>query len=283
MNCLCVDAASPVYCILGNPVGHSLSPLMHNRALAAANLPGVYVGFQVADPAAAVNAIRALGIRGASVTIPHKVAVMAHLDRVDETALAIGAVNTVDNRDGELVGYNTDGQGALDALLAVTEVADKRVALIGAGGAARAVAWTVSRAGGEVMIYNRTPQRAAALAHDLSLAHRPLADLEAGRFDILINTTSVGMAPRTDALPVDPAALGPHTVVMDIVYNPLETGLLAAARRLGCLTVDGAAMLVAQGARQFERWNGIPAPAAVMRRALVEALSPTGSRGAGDP
>ncbi len=278
MNFSRVDAASPVYCVLGNPVGHSLSPLMHNRALAAVALPGVYVGFEVADAAAAVNAIRALGIRGASVTIPHKVAVMAHLDRIDETARAIGAVNTVDNRDGELVGYNTDGQGALDALLTVTEVAGRRVALIGAGGAARAVAWTVSRAGGEVMIYNRTPQRAADLARDLGLAYRPLAYLGADRFEILINTTPVGMTPHPDAVPVDPAILRPHTVVMDIVYNPVETGLLAAARRSGCLTVDGAAMLMAQGARQFELWTGIPAPAAVMRQALVEALSPVGGK-----
>jgi shikimate dehydrogenase len=274
MNALCIDAATPVYCVLGDPVAHSLSPRMHNRALAAANLPGVYVGFRVGDPAAAMAALRALGIRGASVTLPHKVAVMAHLDRIDETARAMGAVNTVINRDGELAGTNTDGRGALDALEAVTQVAGRAVAVIGAGGAARAVAWAVSRAGGRATLFNRTPERAAVLAEALGLVHRPLVDLRRGRFEILINTTPVGMAPHGEALPVDPESLDPAMVVMDIVYTPMETALLAAARRRGCRTVDGVAMFVAQGARQFELWNGVAAPVAVMRRAVVEALSP---------
>ena len=173
MKTLRIDAASPVYCVLGDPVEHSLSPLMHNRALAECGLPGVYTGFRVNDPGAAMNAIRALGIRGASVTLPHKVAVMAHLDRVDETARVIGAVNTVVHRAGQLVGYNTDGLGALDALAAVTDVAGKPVAIMGAGGAARAVAWAVGRAGGRVTLFNRSVARAEALARDLKLNPPP--------------------------------------------------------------------------------------------------------------
>jgi shikimate dehydrogenase len=268
-----IDASSPVYCVLGDPISHSLSPLMHNRALAECGLSGVYVGFRVVDAAAAMNAIRALGIRGASVTIPHKVAVMAHLDQIDETARVIGAVNTVVHRDGQLIGINTDGAGALKALAAVTDVAGRKVAILGAGGAARAVAWAVGRAGGKVTLYNRTEARAAALARELGMDHRPLGDISTGEFQILINATSVGMAPDTEAMPLDPAILDRSMVVMDIVYNPMETALLAAARRRGCRTVDGVAMFVGQGARQFQLWTGSEAPVAVMHRVVVDALA----------
>jgi len=270
MTTLPIDAASPVYAVIGDPVAHSLGPAMHNRALAECGLPGVYVGFRVTDATAALAAIRALGIRGVSVTIPHKVAVMDHLDAVDESARAIGAVNTLTLENGRLVGTNTDGAGALDALAAVTPVAGRRVAVLGAGGAARAVAWSVARAGGRVTVYNRSPARAAALAEDLGIDHRPLT--EVAGVDILVNATSVGLAPRMDALPVDPEILDPSVVVMDIVYNPVEAALLAAARRRGCPTVDGVAMFVGQGARQFERWTGVPAPVEAMRAAVVEAL-----------
>ena len=273
MKTVPIDATSPVYCVLGDPVEHSLSPLMHNLALAECGLPGVYTGFRVTDAAAAMAGIRALGICGASVTLPHKVTVMAHLDRVDETARVIGAVNTVVNRGGQLVGYNTDGMGALDALAAVTDVAGKKVAIMGAGGAARAVAWTVGRAGGRVTLFNRSAARAENLARDLKLDHRPLDELAADRFDILINTTSVGMAPAVDALPLDPAILDAAMVVMDIVYNPMETALLAAARRRGCRTVDGVAMFVRQGAQQFHLWTGVTAPVAAMQRVVVDALT----------
>lgn len=272
MNTLQIDASSPVYAVIGDPVAHSIGPAMHNRALAACGLPGVYVAFRVSGAADAVAAIRTLGLRGVSVTIPHKVAVMEHLDEVDETARVVGAVNTVVLEDGRLVGTNTDGGGALDAITAVTPVAGKRVAVLGAGGAARAVAGSIARSGGRVTVYNRSPGRAAGLAEDLGLEHRPLADVTGGGIDILVNTTSVGMAPRADAMPIDPMVLDPATVVMDIVYNPVETALLAAARRIGCPTVDGVAMFVGQGARQFERWTGVPAPVDAMRAAVVEVL-----------
>jgi shikimate dehydrogenase len=143
------QASAPVYAVIGDPVAHSLSPAMHNRALAECGLPGTYVGFRVTNLPTAIDGIRALGLRGVSVTLPHKVAVMALLDEIDATARAIGAVNTIVNTDGVLVGANTDGQGALQALEAVIPVAGRRVAIIGAGGAARAVAWAVAQAGGK--------------------------------------------------------------------------------------------------------------------------------------
>jgi len=218
-----MQANSPVYAVIGDPVAHSLSPAMHNRALAACGLPGVYVGFRVTDLPVAVAGIRALGIRGVSVTIPHKVAVMPLLDEIE----------------------------------------------------ARAVAWALSNAGAKVALFNRTVPRAAALARQMNLEWGRMDNLARWRAEILVNTTPVGMAPDAGAAPVAAAILDPAMVVMDIVYNPLETTLLAAARRLGCTTVDGVQMLVFQGAAQFERWTGVAAPVTVMRQAVIEALSPT--------
>jgi shikimate dehydrogenase len=268
-----IQAHTPVYAVIGDPVAHSLSPIMHNRALAACGLPGVYVGFQVTDLPAAIAGIRALGIRGASVTLPHKMAVMALLDDIDDTARAIGAVNTIVNDAGVLKGTNTDGLGAVKALETATHVAGRRTAVLGAGGAARAVAWALSRAGAKVAVFNRTVGRAAALARQLGLEWGRVDEIAAWGAEILVNTTPVGMAPDVDVLPVTGAVLKPAMVVMDIVYTPLETALLAEARRRGCTTVDGAHMLVFQGAAQFERWTGVAAPVAVMRRAAIAALS----------
>jgi shikimate dehydrogenase len=270
-----IQAHTPVYAVIGDPVAHSLSPAMHNRALAARGLPGVYVGFHVTDLPAAIAGICALGIRGVSVTLPHKVAVMALLDDIDDTARAIGAVNTIVNDAGGLKGTNTDGTGALKALETATRVGGRRTVVLGAGGAARAVAWALSRAGAKVALFNRTDDKAAALARQLGLEWGRMDELAGWDAEILVNTTPVGMAPDIAALPVPEAVLKPAMVVMDIVYNPLETALLSAARRRGCTTVDGAHMLVFQGAAQFERWTGVAAPVAVMRQAVIEALSPT--------
>jgi shikimate dehydrogenase len=269
-----IQAHTPVYAVIGDPVAHSLSPIMHNRALAACALPGVYVGFRVTDLPAAIAGIRALGIRGVSVTLPHKVAVMALLDDIGDTARAIGAVNTIVNDAGQLKGINTDGIGALKALETATHVTGRRVAILGAGGAARAVAWALSRAGAKVALFNRTADKAETLAWQLNLQWGRMKDLSAWRAEILVNTTPVGMAPGIGALPVPEAVLDPAMVVMDIVYNPMETALLAAARRRGCTTVDGVQMLVFQGAAQFERWTGVAAPVTAMRLAVIEALSP---------
>lgn len=269
-----IQAHTPVYAVIGDPVAHSLSPIMHNRALAARGLPGVYVGFHVTDLPAAIAGIRALGVRGVSVTLPHKVVVIPLLDEIDETARAIGAVNTIVNDAGVLKGTNTDGAGALKALATVTDVTGRRTAILGAGGAARAVARALSKAGAKVALFNRTAARAAALARQLDLKWAPLTNLAQWGPEILINATPVGMMPDTAALPVNADVLDQTMVVMDIVYSPLETPLLAAARLRGCTTVDGAHMLVFQGAAQFERWTGVAAPVAVMRQAVIEALSP---------
>lgn len=269
---LSIDSNTHLYAVMGNPVGHSLSPVMHNAAFRQTGHNGVYVALHVTDLPGAIAGIRALNIRGCSVTIPHKVAVMDFLDHVDAVARRIGAVNTIVNEDGRLCGFNSDSPGALAALLEKTPVAKRRVAVIGAGGAARALAHGVKTHGGQLTIVNRSQDRGRRLAGELECDFCPLVDFSGVGCDILINTTSVGMAPHPDQMPVSHACLRPGMAVMDIVYNPLETRLLSAAREAGCTVVDGVAMFVHQGAFQFERWTGKKAPVQLMKRTVLDVL-----------
>ncbi|HID05568.1 MAG TPA: shikimate dehydrogenase, partial [Armatimonadetes bacterium] len=206
------------------------------------------------------------------VTIPHKIAAREFVDHLDEEAVRIGAINTVVNRDGELAGYNTDGRGAVMALCRHLDPAGRPVALIGAGGAARAIGYALKAAGARVTIFNRSAARGRQLARDLEVGFRPLGEFEAARCRVLINTTPVGMTPRVGRMPVEIAGLPASAVVMDIVYNPLETELLRQARRRGCTVVSGVSMFVFQGALQFELWTGHRAPVAVMRQAVLDVL-----------
>ena len=267
-----------VAAVIGDPVGHSLSPAIHNAAFAATGFDAVFVALPVraADLGAAVAGARALDLLGLSVTMPHKATVPAHLDRVEDDAVALGAVNCI-LRDGDaLVGANTDGQGLVDALVAAgIDPAGRRALVLGAGGAARAVVRALAAAGVvELGVANRTPERAEAT---LALGG-PVARLaepgDAGDFDLVVNATSVGMGVAAEAaeLPVPPEVLHDGQVVVDLVYEPLETGLLAAARRCGATAVDGVGMLVHQAAHAFGRWTGVEAPVAAMDAAAREAL-----------
>jgi len=267
-----MDSATSLYGIFGNPVGHSLSPVMHNSAFAAACYNGVYLAFKVIDIGTAVNGIRALGIKGVSVTIPHKVSVIDFLDDVDEQARLIGAVNTVINRKGVLKGYNSDGLGAVKALTEKTVVRDRDVVILGAGGSARAVGFGVISEGGRVTIVNRTVEKGERLARELGAEFHPLSDIKKIDAPILINTTSVGMSPHVNEIPVKEEMLDMGMVVMDIVYNPVKTRLLKTAEAMGCQTIDGVAMLVYQGAFQFELWTGMEAPIDVMKKAVYDGL-----------
>jgi shikimate dehydrogenase len=249
---------------------------MHNAAFAAAGVNGAYVAFRVTDIADAVQGIRALGIGGASVTIPHKVSVMACLDEVDEEARRIGAVNTIINRDGRLIGCNTDWQGAARALLEKTAVRERTVLVIGAGGAARAVAYGVAREGGRLLIADLTVAGAQPLAREFGGEALAVSGAGSCEWDILINTSPVGMAPDSGVSPVPREWLRPGGVVMDIVYNPLKTRLLKEAAESGCEIIDGLAMFVYQGAAQFEAWTGRLAPVEVMRRTVLAALQAGG-------
>jgi shikimate dehydrogenase len=261
---------------------------MQNAALRELGLDMVYVAYAVPRHAieAAVMAIRALGLVGVNVTIPHKHAVVEYLDELDDMAEAINAVNTIHNEDGVLRGYNTDGPGLLRSLAdAGVTVAGKRVAILGAGGSATAVAMAVARSRAEaVAILNRTPEKAESLAELVcekagrcDIGPLPIEGEEARAAveaaDIVVDCTSVGMHPRHDVAPAVPEEwLRAGQVVCDLTYNPRETVLLKAAARRGATVVDGTGMLVHQGAIALELWTGKTAPVETMRKALLAAL-----------
>lgn len=273
--------------IFGDPVEHSLSPPMHNRAFSELGLDWVYVPFHVVPERlpAAVEAIRALSLAGVNVTVPHKVSVVPYLDRLSDEARLIGAVNTIVNHDGELEGQNTDGVGFVRSLRreADFDPRGRSILIVGAGGAAQAIAVRLAVEGaGELLIANRTPEKAEALA-DLvrraggaarAIPLSALARADVGACEALVHTTSWGMAPHDDVPPVvDPSLFHRDLLVCDIVYTPRQTSLLAAAAERGCRTLPGLGMLVEQAAVAFELWTGEAAPVAVMRKALEDALA----------
>lgn len=263
-----IDAATNVFAVMGNPVSHSKSPAIFNRAFAETGYNGVYVAFRVTEIESGVGAIRSLGINGASITIPHKISILDCLDELDPMALRTGAVNTVINEDGSLKGYNSDWIGALKALEEIICLEGKNVIIIGAGGAARAVGFGVKSSGANLTISNRSSMKGERLAEDLEADFIHISDIGRLRHDILINTTSVGMTPDTNHIPVPEDILTPELLVMDIVYTPLETLLLKKAKEKGCKTINGLSMFIHQAAFQFELWTKIPAPIEAMKQSL---------------
>ena len=270
-----IDGKTKLYGITGNPVTHSLSPAMHNAAFAELNVNGVYVPFPVEDVAAALTGLKALGVAGVSVTIPHKQAVIPFLDEIDQVAERIGAVNTIAvtgrGEERRLYGSNTDWIGANKALQQKISLEGRRAAVIGAGGAARAIGFGLIEAGAEPVLYNRTVSRGEALAEALGCEFHTLAEIGTKGEEILINSTSVGMSPDDGVSPVAKEVLAGFDVVMDIVYAPLETKLLREAAAAGCACINGLEMLLYQGVAQFELWTGLEAPVATMREALMNA------------
>jgi shikimate dehydrogenase len=249
---------------------------MHRAGYAALGLDYSYVPFKVTDVKGALVGMRALGIRGFGVSMPFKLEVIPELDHLDELAARIGAVNTIVNDGGVLTGHNTDAFGAVRALSEVLPFAGQRVCLIGAGGAARAVAYAFCAEGLDVHIVNRTADQAHRLASELRDRHGwrasagglgELSDLSA--FAALVNASSAGMVEYGAASPVSAQAIHRDLIVMDIVYKPLETELLMIAERAGAKTVHGGRMLLYQACRQFELYTGRPAPVAEMDRALA--------------
>lgn len=289
MRSVCdLDGETRVVGVIGQPVRHSLSPPMQNAALETLGLNWVYVPFEAPNARVreALQALVALGIVGLNVTVPHKEAVAGLVDERDDTAKALGAVNTVWNDEGTLRGYNTDGEGFLRSLREEGETAQgRRVALIGAGGAARSVAYAVAREGAAALaIINRTAARAEQVAGlvrahvGLQAAVLPLegrpTEAAVREADLVIHSTPRGMHPHCDEPPVIPARwLHEGQCVCDLVYTPRETTLLRAARAQNARTIDGVGMLVHQGAIALERWTGLPAPVEVMRQALLAALA----------
>jgi shikimate dehydrogenase len=273
--------------VFGYPVTHSLSPAMQNAAIESAGLDMVYLPFSV-EPSmlrGAVSAVRALNMAGVNLTIPHKEAVMEYLDEISDEARIIGAVNTIVNDNGRLIGYNTDGRGYLQSVReeAGFEPAGKSIVIIGAGGAARGIINALAREGAaSIAIANRTIPRAERLAAEfkpiyptvtitpLPLEADPLrATLQSA--SLVVNTTSLGMEGK-GKVDIDLDELPKHSIVSDIVYNPRTTDLLRRAADLGLAAHGGLGMLVCQGALGFTLWTGYEAPVAVMRSAAEEAL-----------
>lgn len=270
-----IDGRTKVYGIIGNPVHHSLSPLMHNNAFRHAGLNCVYLPFRTADLEGALQGIRCLDINGVSVTIPHKEAVLAFLEVIDPVARKIGSVNTIvckrDDDAPKLLGYNTDWIGANRALAGQIEVKGTRAVILGAGGSARAIGFGLLEAGASICLCSRTESRGRRLAEELGCEWISLDESNALRGDVLVNATSVGMVPDIEKSPVPPEVTEAFEAVMDIVYAPHMTKLLKDAESRGCRLIHGLDMLLYQGAAQFELWTGLDAPVDVMRGALMEA------------
>jgi 3-dehydroquinate dehydratase/shikimate dehydrogenase len=260
-----------VYGVIGDPIAHSLSPLLHNTAFHARKFDAVFVPFLVRNLKEFVGTMEEFGVQGLSVTIPHKESILGYLDDCDPLAARIGAVNTVVVRGaGRLYGYNTDYVGVLRSLESRMRLAGSRVLLFGAGGAARAAAFALAQAGSIVCLCARRPERALALARAVGgqVVERGLLAKEF--FDAIVNCTPIGMHPK-GGTPLRSAELNCR-IVMDMVYRPLETELLRLARRKGIETISGLEMFLAQGFAQYEIWTGERAPETAMRRAVVAAL-----------
>ncbi|HKW87381.1 MAG TPA: shikimate dehydrogenase [Candidatus Acidoferrales bacterium] len=261
-----------VYGVIGHPIAHSLSPHLHNAGFHARRVNAVYLPFDVEDLRDFLAALDPLGIRGFSITLPHKQAILRHLGGCDPLAAAIGAVNTVVVRDGgKLFGYNTDYVGVLRALERRIPLRGSRVLIFGAGGAARAVAFALQSAGASVAVCARRPARARKLARAVHGEFVPRSALRREFFDAIVNATPVGMSPREDASPLDARELNCR-LVFDLIYRPRETKLLKLAARRGIERVSGLEMFLAQGIAQWEIWMGERAPEKPMRAAVIEAL-----------
>ncbi|MGD9394291.1 MAG: shikimate dehydrogenase [Dehalococcoidia bacterium] len=263
-----------ICCLIGDPVEHSLSPIIHNAAYKALGLNYAYIALRTSDIKRTIADIKRQNIRGVSVTTPHKVKVIPYLDRIDDAAKAIGAVNTIVNDNGRLTGYNTDGEAALKVLEELTSVGGKKVVLVGSGGAALAIANTLKEKKVNLIILNRTEAKARELAEKVGAEDYGGLDKIAlvSKADILINATTVGMSPNTEETIVPQEFLHPQLTVFDIVYNPKKTRLLREARAKGGNVVYGYKMLLYQAAQQFQLFTGQPAPIKVMESVLTQAL-----------
>jgi shikimate dehydrogenase len=278
-----LDSKTKLLGLIGHPVEHSLSPIMHNSALQYENLNYVYLAFDVSSSENlkyVIDGAKSLRIRGFNITIPYKIDVMKYLDKIDYTAELIGAVNTVKIENNIAIGYNTDGLGARMALEEeIGGVENKNILIIGAGGASRAVAFELAK-NNNITIINRTLEKAKNLADEISKKLKPNNPINYGdlnidveKYDIIIHTTPVGMYPNTDVKPIiDTKKISKNMVVMDLIYNPEETVLLRESKKRGAKTINGLGMLVYQGAIAFEIWTGIKPNVELMKKTLKEYL-----------
>ena len=279
-----IDSHTALYGVIGDPVRHSKSPIMLNRAFSESGVNGVYTAFHITPDKLGdfISGVRAMNIRGVNVTIPHKLHVMELIDEIDADALAIGAVNTIVNENGRLIGYNTDGIGYVRSLKeeAESRLAGKHIVVIGAGGACRGIVYALLKEQpASITIANRTVEKAEQLAMSLNSGSTAMRvesseQLErlCGEADLVINTTSIGMFPNVDESPVQGSWMKSGAIASDLIYNPMTTAFLREAKAQGCIIHSGLGMFIYQGAFAFEYWTGKPAPVEAMREVVLSAL-----------
>ncbi len=280
-----IKAGTKVLCVIGHPIEHSMSPIMHNAALKDMALDYVYLAFDVPprDIEATISEFKKRGFIGMNVTIPHKETILKYLDQIDPLAKKIGAVNTIKNQDGNLIGKNTDAFGAKQALInSGFEIKEKKVLILGAGGAARAVSFALSDESDKIFICDIIEKKAIALANELKDKMKIKVVGKKSKYetlksliidvDLLINTTPVGMYPNVNKTPISKDLLSEHLFVYDIIYNPLNTQLLKDASEIGCKTLNGIEMFINQGALAFEWWTDTKPNTNVMKKTIIEIL-----------
>ena len=280
-----ISGHTRVLCVIGYPIEHSMSPIMHNAIIRELKLDYIYLAFNISPDNLnlAVNGFRAFNIIGINVTLPFKQKIMNYLDDIDPIAQKIGAVNTIKNDNGNLSGRNTDAEGAKNALVnAGYTTSGKNLLILGAGGAARALTYILAEGLNKIIIANRTEKRAIKLAKELKKIFginvegkwnsNSVLKEESKKADILINTTPVGMYPSVEKSPIPAEFLHKDLIVYDIVYNPLETKLMKDATKIGCNTIGGLDMLVNQGALAFEWWTNKKPNIDLMKNKIIEFL-----------
>ncbi len=266
------DNLYQIYGVLGYPLRHSMSPMLHNLAYKIIGFNGIYTKFETQDLHSAIVGVRALGVKGLSVTIPYKIDIIPYLDYLDPMANKIGAVNTVINRDGKLYGYNTDATGSIKAISEVIDPSGTRILIIGAGGSARALAVALSPFTSHIYIINRHIKKAQELAAIVNCNVLNKQDMSSLSFDLVINTTPIGMFPNNDEIYIDPTIIQSN-LFMDIVYNPLVTKFLKIANEKGAKIIPGYKMFLFQAAEQIRMFTGVEPPLQILEESLIEELN----------
>lgn len=260
--------------VIGHPIKHSLSPLIHNAAYQATKQNYTYLAFDVAELNEAVKAMKTLDIKQYAVTIPYKVEIIDYLDYVDPMAKKIQAVNTVINRDGKLYGYNTDLDGVeLTFKKHKINLHNKKIVMIGAGGIARTIGAVIKKAGGCVTVFDSAPEKSLALSKLIYCQRDSLENLNDHRdYDILINATPIGMSPNIKAMPVNKDFIQPKKIIFDVVYNPLNTKLLIEGKKKNCRCINGSDLFIFQAAKQFELLTGKKAPLKIIQKTFLKNI-----------
>ena len=280
-----ITSKTKVFCVIGHPIEHSMSPIMWNPALQELGIDYVYLSFDVhpKNLEKAINGIRSLDIRGINVTLPHKETVIKYLDEIDSIASKIGAINTIKNDEGTLKARNTDADGAKKSLIdAGCNISGKNIVFLGAGGVARSLAYIMAEESNSIILTDLIEERAIAVANEIKekmkvniegkISNKDTINESLKKADILINATPIGMYPRVEDTPITKDMLNADLFVFDVVYNPLETRLIREAAEIGCQTLGGLDMLVNQGVLAFEWWTNQKPKKSLMKKKIVEFL-----------